>query len=203
MSGRGSVALTPMHTAHIFICFLRWSLPLLDGMSWTLFGQISLSWLTQFKFFISQNVRRSVWEDPEPKLFGSEWTSTSEHFCCHPQAILKLWFVKHLNISRLLQIFQPLPGVSNTFIGRYSLFGWSVWFWDLKYSLRILWHPPGVQTWTAIRWESVREWIFQKLSRDSQVGLLLGASRLKFRLGNNRVMQLPSPLTRSTSSTGL
>ena len=115
MSGRGSVALTPMHTAHIFICFLRWSLPL-GGMSWTLFGQISLSWLTQFKFFISQNVRRSVWEDPEPKLFGSEWTSTSEHFCCHPQAILKLWFVKHLNISRLLQIFQPLPGVSNTFL---------------------------------------------------------------------------------------
>ena len=50
-----------------------------------------------------------------------------------------------------------------------------------------------------IRWESVREWIFQKLSRDSEVG----ASRLKFRLGNNRVMQLPSPLTRSTSSTGL
>ena len=72
-----------------------------------------------------------------------------QNTCCHPQAILKLWFVKHLNISRLLQIFQPLPGVSNTFIGRYSLFGWSVWFWDLKYSLRILWHPPGVQTWTA------------------------------------------------------
>ena len=39
-----------------------------------------------------------------------------QNTCCHPQAILKLWFVKHLNISRLLQIFQPLPGVSNTFL---------------------------------------------------------------------------------------
>ena len=57
------------------------------GMSWTLFGQISLSWLTQFKFFISQNVRRSVWEDPEPKLFGSEWTSTSEHLLSPPSNI--------------------------------------------------------------------------------------------------------------------
>ena len=200
MSGRGSVALTPMHTAHIFICFLRWSLPLTGG-----WDELDFIWTNQFVLIDTVQVFHfTECQTICLRRSGTKvvWVRVNFYFRTLVVTPKQYW---NYDLSNIL-IYQDYyrssshsQGCQILSFGRYSLFGWSVWFWDLKYSLRILWHPPGVQTWTAIRWESVREWIFQKLSRDSQVG----ASRLKFRLGNNRVMQLPSPLTRSTSSTGL
>ena len=149
MSGRGSVALTPMHTAHIFICFLRWSLPL---PGW---DELDFIWTNQFVLIDTVQVFHfTECQTICLRRSGTKvvWVRVNFYFRTLVVTPKQYW---NYDLSNIL-IYQDYyrssshsQGCQILSFGRYSLFGWSVWFWDLKYSLRILWHPPGVQTWTA------------------------------------------------------
>ena len=88
-------------------------------------------------------------DDLSEKIRNQSCLGQSELLLQNTFVVTPKQFVKHLNISRLLQIFQPLPGVSNTFLWSILL----VWVISVilrpEIFIRILWHPPGVQTWTA------------------------------------------------------
>lgn len=116
MSGRGlSGTHTNAHCTHIHLLFT-----LISSTDWVGWAGLYLDKSVCPDWHSASFSFHRMSDDLSEKIRNQSCLGQSElllqNTCCHPQAILKLWFVKHLNISRLLQIFQPLPGVSNTFL---------------------------------------------------------------------------------------